>query len=478
SLKGEQLCSRTLELLHMLEVKDWADVVDHRQINLARISGAMTNCVFVVTGPPITDSTIIDPAATQAPAEPSQRARKVLLRVYGHGVELLFSREHELHWLRNLSMVNIGPSLLGTFKNGRFEEYVESTTLTKEDLQDPATSRHIAHRMCELHNIVNLFPPEDQDSEVVPQTQGNIKKWAPLAREAIRKIHEQDPAKHAILAEIDFERLLIEVSEVQRELEQIYSPLAQYGNILRSKGDAGELVVIDFEYAGYNSRGFDIGNHFCEWMADYHSDRPSIVHRDRYPTKIEQFNFLEAYLEAELTISGYHLSAIDPSDPVLESELMDSMGRAHLFSGSPSKGLDTVQARRTKRLRSFTSAIASGLTRAAAAVLPRRHGAVRKTRTASLTTLPTPSDVLPGVNQIQSMVEYNDTVNLWKDAEPISEKAFRDTAGTETLLLQKEPVVIRTKRRDSNASEEGLTGQQQLKSMFVATGHALEAAAL
>lgn len=70
-------------------------------------------------------------------------------------------------------------------------------------------------------------------------------------------------------------------------------------------------MVIDFEYAGYNTRAFDIANHFCEWTADYHSERPSIMHHDRYPTKAEQLNFLEAYMEAEIAMAGYHLTAIN-----------------------------------------------------------------------------------------------------------------------------------------------------------------------
>jgi thiamine kinase-like enzyme len=70
-------------------------------------------------------------------------------------------------------------------------------------------------------------------------------------------------------------------------------------------------VVIDFEYAGYNTRGFDIGNHFCEWAADYHSEQPWIMNNDKYPTKAEQLNFLEAYMEAEIAMCGYHLTAIN-----------------------------------------------------------------------------------------------------------------------------------------------------------------------
>ncbi|KAK3847978.1 MAG: kinase-like domain-containing protein [Linnemannia gamsii] len=229
--------------------------------------------------------------------------RKVLLRVYGIGLESLISRNDELRWLQNLSTMQIGPSLLGIFKNGRFEEYVESTTLTKNDIRNPRTSRHIAHRMCELHNIVNVFPPPEG---CIPQTQANIARWIPLARDAIEKICAKDPSKRAVIDEFNFEKFLVEVDEVHRDLTAVHSPLVfahndtQYGNILKTTDDSGELVVIDFEYAGYNSRGFDIGNHFCEWTADYHSDTPSVLHPDQYPTKEEQLNFLEAYMEAEI----------------------------------------------------------------------------------------------------------------------------------------------------------------------------------
>lgn len=30
-----------------------------------------------------------------------------------------------------------------------------------------------------------------------------------------------------------------------------------------------KMVLIDFEYCAYNYRGFDLANHFCEWMYDY-----------------------------------------------------------------------------------------------------------------------------------------------------------------------------------------------------------------
>ena len=56
-------------------------------------------------------------------------------------------------------------------------------------------------------------------------------------------------------------------------------------------------MVIDFEYAGYNPRAFDIANHFCEWMYDYHSNQPATMSPENYPTHEQQVAFLSSYLK-------------------------------------------------------------------------------------------------------------------------------------------------------------------------------------
>lgn len=56
-------------------------------------------------------------------------------------------------------------------------------------------------------------------------------------------------------------------------------------------------MLIDFEYAGYGDRGFDVGNHFCEWAADYHSAAPHVLDFGNYPTEAEQRRFAEAYVD-------------------------------------------------------------------------------------------------------------------------------------------------------------------------------------
>ena len=79
----------------------------------------------------------------------------------------------------------------------------------------------------------------------------------------------------------------------------------QEGNLLfleNSQDPDKELTVIDLEYASYNYRGFDFGNHFCEWCYDYQSVQESPYYSydaDSYPTKPQQFEFFRSYLEAQ-----------------------------------------------------------------------------------------------------------------------------------------------------------------------------------
>lgn len=51
-----------------------------------------------------------------------------------------------------------------------------------------------------------------------------------------------------------------------------------------------ELMIIDFEYCAYNYRGFDLANHFIEWMLDYsNKEFPFFFYKkEQYPNKEQQ----------------------------------------------------------------------------------------------------------------------------------------------------------------------------------------------
>lgn len=103
-------------------------------------------------------------------------------------MEHLIDREAELQILRRLARKRIGPRLLGTFKNGRFEEFFHARTLTPKDLRNPETSKQIAKRMRELHEGIDLLPQEREDGPFVWR---NWDKWVDRCEQLVTWLDEQ-----------------------------------------------------------------------------------------------------------------------------------------------------------------------------------------------------------------------------------------------------------------------------------------------
>ena len=100
----------------------------------------------------------------------------------------MIDRENELGILRRLARKKIGPRLLGTFRNGRFEEYYNAQTLTADDLRDVATSKQIAKRMRELHEGIELL---DREREEGPFVWKNWDKWVDRCEEVIQYLDRE-----------------------------------------------------------------------------------------------------------------------------------------------------------------------------------------------------------------------------------------------------------------------------------------------
>lgn len=181
SFKGE-----ILRLAHTLRLKGWRRVPLDRgdDIEVERLSGALTNAVYVVSPP-----SSLTPTASLGPGNVhKQLPAKLLLRIYGPQVEHLIDRETELGILRRLARKKIGPRLLGTFRNGRFEQYFTSKTLTYDDIRNPETSKQIAKRMRELHDGIELLEQERDDG---PFVWLNWDKWVDRCERVITYLDDQ-----------------------------------------------------------------------------------------------------------------------------------------------------------------------------------------------------------------------------------------------------------------------------------------------
>ncbi|KAI2480323.1 choline kinase [Pyrenophora tritici-repentis] len=320
-----------LRLAHTLKLKGWRKVPMElsNEIDVQRLSGALTNAVYVVSPPKNL------PAQEQnedGPPKPRNPPPKLLLRIYGPQVEHLIDRESELQILTRLARKRIGPRLLGTFTNGRFEEFLHAKPLTSKELRNADTSKQIAKRMRELHEGIDLLKEEREAGPFVWQ---NWDKWVERCEYIVTWLDQQirEAKQNATPSSSDKWKKLGYVcgtewpvfrqmiEKYRRWLEEQYGGIdkinermvfahndTQYGNILRMvpQGESPlllpanqhkQLVVIDFEYANANLPGLEFANHFTEWTYNYHdAEVPWRCNTKYYPTIEEQHRFIRAYL--------------------------------------------------------------------------------------------------------------------------------------------------------------------------------------
>lgn len=290
-------------MIKALRVSKW-----HRRqltvdsLSVVRLSGALTNSIYKVE--------YTDPLGAHAPL--------LLLRVYGKNVDSIIDRESELQTLVKLSAKRIGPRLLGTFTNGRFEQFLEGfTTMGKDEIRNPVISQMLGRRMKDLHNKI-VLDEKDRMLEF-PMAWIMIHKWMHhFESKLMASYTEKEVTEVFMLPWLRFRRLVFEYRDW---LFSKYGELAenyrfchndtQYGNLLlrntfnvedtdpSGKRDR-DLAVIDFEYSGANFPAYDIADHFSEWTSDYGDAKMSyFIHNDNYPNQQEQLNLLQLYVEYE-----------------------------------------------------------------------------------------------------------------------------------------------------------------------------------
>ncbi|KAL8166892.1 hypothetical protein V2J09_008391 [Rumex salicifolius] len=288
-----------MQMLVMLAQR-WEDVADPNDIQVKHMTGAITNKVFQI----------------KWPSEKADNHRKVLVRIYGGGVDIFFNRDEEIRTFECLSKHGQGPRLLGRFPEGRVEEFIHARTLSAADLRDPEISAGIAAKMWEFHNLEMPC-----SKEVV--LWNRMRNWMKTAKNLCSEKDEK---------EFGLTRLEDEIQMLKNDLSEDGSVVGfchndlQYGNIMMDE-EKGSITLIDYEYASYNPIAYDLANHFCEMAADYHSETPHVLDYDKYPDLEERQRFARAYLSS---------SGEEPSESEV-AELVESAERYslanHLFWG-------------------------------------------------------------------------------------------------------------------------------------------------
>ncbi|XP_077517922.1 choline/ethanolamine kinase isoform X2 [Amblyomma americanum] len=261
--------------------------ISSRDMVFKSVSGGLSNLLYYCSLP-----------ETHTPlyGEPSQ----VLMRMYGQiPSEGSDTTVTESVICTLLSERNLGPKLYGVFPGGRLEEYIPARALTLQQLKDPEISLLIANKLARVH--VLQAPLVKEPTWLF----NNMKRWLKYARSI--KV-DTVPIKNQNMAVklLTFD-LAAEVSWLKGFLAKTESPIVfchndlQEGNILFMDGPGPKeenMVFIDYEYCAYNYRGFDIANHFCEWMYDYsYPEHPYFkALPEDYPSVEHQRLFIDRYL--------------------------------------------------------------------------------------------------------------------------------------------------------------------------------------
>ncbi|KRY40198.1 Choline/ethanolamine kinase, partial [Trichinella spiralis] len=225
---------------------------------------------------------------------------KILLRIY-------FNPETETNVVEEsvtfmlLSERQLGPKLYGIFPGGRLEEYIPSRPLSVLEVRQSHFSRQIAAKMAQFHALsVPLSKEPTYLFDALKRWMRQLKNNADRFPEFLVRFDNQ-------VISLNEERLLQEINLIRDFTDNCKSPVVfchndiQEGNILLPNECSSHkgIMFIDFEYSSYNYRGFDLANHFCEWIFDCTITEPPgfVVEPSHFPTEAEQLQFFSSYLE-------------------------------------------------------------------------------------------------------------------------------------------------------------------------------------
>ncbi|GMP41068.1 hypothetical protein CsSME_00011288 [Camellia sinensis var. sinensis] len=233
------------------------------------LKGAMTNEVYQI----------------KWPTQQEYCSRKVIVRIYGEGVEVFFDRDDEIRTFEFMSKQGQGPLLLGRFPNGRVEEFIHARTLSASDLHDSDISALIAAKMKEFHDL-------DMPGPKKVLLWDRLRNWL----KAAKSMSPPEEAEAFRLDAMDEEISILEktLSHNNQLIGFCHNDL-QYGNIMIDE-TAKSITIIDYEYASYNHVAYDIANHFCEMAANYHTETPHILDYSKYPGLEDRQRFMRIYL--------------------------------------------------------------------------------------------------------------------------------------------------------------------------------------
>ena len=278
----------------------WSGVAAAR---LEPVVGGITNSLHRV---------VPSSASEGAEGDENGQLEPVVLRVFGRGTEKFLDRETEAAALTELNAFGFGARCLGVFENGRLEAFLaDARPAAPDEMADARVSRAVARALRRFHacdvRARRVAAPREthsdaRESTLVPRTWDIMRSWHEAATTETDSAHDADPRLEAL----GLARMSADVDALEAATKRaVDAPTvllhndALAGNIMLPAGYARaraghdpDVTLIDFEYACYGPRGFDLANHLIE-HAGFECDWR------RLPTRAFRRDFCAAYLGDE-----------------------------------------------------------------------------------------------------------------------------------------------------------------------------------
>uniref|UniRef100_A0A8C1WFR5 ethanolamine kinase n=1 Tax=Cyprinus carpio TaxID=7962 RepID=A0A8C1WFR5_CYPCA len=280
--------------------------ISENDFQIKIVSGGLSNLLYMCSLPEDVQPTGVEP-------------RRVLLRIYGAILQGVDSIVLESVMFAILAERELGPRLYGIFPEGRLEQYLPSDRLRTEQLGFPEISAEIASKMARFHGMEMPFNKEPK------WLFGTIDRYMEQVK-TIKFVREAHIKKFNKLIKYDLPvcQSLLCCTIMQHICPFTYEIIfCSSGNILMLDGrenSSDKLMLIDFEYSSYNYRGFDFGNHFCEWIYDYTYDQWPFYKAkvENYPNRQQQLHFIRHYLSERRGVAPADQARIE-EDMIIEA---------------------------------------------------------------------------------------------------------------------------------------------------------------
>lgn len=281
-------------------IPGWEHLSD-TDIVIKPLTGGLTNIIY------------------KADADKAENIKKVVVRIYGEGIEDIIDSKNERYIARQLGERGLGPAIYYEFttpKLGRIEEFLPGHVLRYEDMMVPNSSILIADFIAGTHNV------EMKELSRSPSCFPLLKKYY---QGALKVKTLKDKAKQPIL-----DALNLDTQEFRKDLEWLENYAKKFnspvvfchndvneGNIIAfEEKNSITISVIDYEYGGYNYRGYDIANYLCESYIKNNDEKSAdgySINAHQFPTKTFRHQFLQRYLDK----TGSNTSVQDLDDEVV-----------------------------------------------------------------------------------------------------------------------------------------------------------------